>query len=105
MTLTRLILLLNCGWLVRSNGVLLASSFHTAIFSLLTALVVYSAKNLFVFWERNPNVNWNSSNTGEAARLLLNLLYPMHDRVSQRLQPTCMGPDYLYCSRSILYGT
>ena len=29
-----------------SNGILLASSFHTAAFSLLTALVIYSAKSL-----------------------------------------------------------
>ena len=30
----------------RSNGVLLASSFHSAMFSLITALVIYSAKPL-----------------------------------------------------------
>ena len=47
------------------NGILLSSSFHTAIFSLLTALVVYSAKSLFGTWERNPNVQWNSGNTGQ----------------------------------------
>lgn len=29
-----------------SNGILLASSFHTALFSLVTALVIYSAKDL-----------------------------------------------------------
>jgi len=31
------------------NGLLLASSFHTALFSLVTALVIYSAKPLVRF--------------------------------------------------------
>ncbi|CAL8462304.1 g1835 [Coccomyxa elongata] len=45
------------------NGILLASSFHTSIFLLLTALTVYAAKNLTGNWQRNPNLAWNASDT------------------------------------------
>lgn len=45
------------------NGILLASSFHTSIFLLLTALTVYAAANLTRNWQRNPNLAWNSSQT------------------------------------------
>ncbi|KAK9906867.1 hypothetical protein WJX75_009399 [Coccomyxa subellipsoidea] len=45
------------------NGILLASSFHTSIFLLLSALTIYSAKNLTRVWQRNPNLSWNSGQT------------------------------------------
>ncbi|CAK0753175.1 hypothetical protein CVIRNUC_002201 [Coccomyxa viridis] len=45
------------------NGILLASSFHTAIFSLVTALVIYSAKPLMSAWQRDRNYNWSAGST------------------------------------------
>ncbi|CAL5227583.1 g10581 [Coccomyxa viridis] len=45
------------------NGVLLASSFHSAMFSLITALVIYSARPLMRTWQRDPNYNWSASST------------------------------------------
>lgn len=58
------------------NGVLLASSFHSALFSLITALVIYSAKPLMSAWQRDPHYNWSAGSTAafDAAYVLAFML-------------------------------